>query len=508
MSIDNKENVQTSGLTIQMLTGIFVFLFCIISVIDLEFLGNMVNTSFQFSTTYFGTFWQFLLLFTFIISLLIALTPAGHIKLGNLDSPEFSTFQWGCMIMCTLLAGGGVFWAAGEPLAHFLSPPPFFEKDATQHIQAIQALAQSFLHWGFLAWSILGSLTTLILMHLHYEKGLPLAPRTLLYPIYKERALYGIIGIVTDFCCIIAALAGTVGPIGFLGLQVGFGLEMLFEIPNTTQTQILVVVMLMCIYILSAISGVNKGIQLLSRVNIGLGLALLLYMFLIGPTRFILNGFWEGMTLYSTNLFHMAMYQNNVTWLGSWTIFFWGWFLGYGPMMAIFISRISRGRSIREIIFMLALVAPLVTNFWFTIIGGSGLGMELTEPGSISKAFEGFNLPAALLAITQNLPFGFFISLLFLILTTIFVATTGDSMTYVLSTATSSEEEPNRHTRIFWGLAMGFMAIILLSIDQSSLQTLQSFIVVTAVPVSFVLLPSLWIAPKIAFQLYKRERAK
>ena len=148
MSIDNKENMKTSGLAVQMLTGGFVFIFCIVSIMDIEFLGNIVNTSFQFSTMYFGIFWQFLLLSTFLISIGIALTPAGHIKLGNRNTPEFSTFQWGCMIMCTLLAGGGVFWATGEPLAHFLSPPPYFEECSTAYT-GNTSTGTILLHWGF-----------------------------------------------------------------------------------------------------------------------------------------------------------------------------------------------------------------------------------------------------------------------------------------------------------------------------------------------------------------------
>jgi choline-glycine betaine transporter len=184
-------------------------------------------------------------------------------------------------------------------------------------------------------------------------------------------------------------------------------------------------------------------------------------------------------------------------WLGWWTVFFWGWFLGYGPLMAMFIARVSRGRSIRSIVIMLAIIAPIVTNFWFTIVGGTGLWFELETPGSVSTAFEGFNLPAALLAITQQLPIGFIVSVLFLILTTVFVATTGDSMTYVISVAMSNEDKPALHVRVFWGVAMGVMALILIYTGSGTIGKLQSFIVVTAVPVSLVLLPSLWDALRI-----------
>lgn len=166
--------------------------------------------------------------------------------------------------------------------------------------------------------------------------------------------------------------------------------------------------------------------------------------------------------------------------------------------MAMFIARISNGRRIREMILSVSVVAPIVTMFWITIVGGSGIAFELENPGVISAPFEGFNMPAALLAITQQLPLGFLISVLFLVLTTIFVATTGDSMTYSISMVMTGTDNPPPLLRIFWGVIMGVVAIILVSIGSGGISALQSFIVVTAVPVSLILLPSLWFGPKYA----------
>lgn len=151
------------------------------------------------------------------------------------------------------------------------------------------------------------------------------------------------------------------------------------------------------------------------------------------------------------NFIPMATYRGDEGWLSWWTVFFWGWFLGYGPMMAIFIARISRGRTIRQVISTISIVAPLTTCFWFTIVGGSGLAFEIADPGSVSTAFEGFNLPGALLAVTQQLPMPMLTSILFLILTTIFIVTTGDSMTYTISVVISGETEPNAIIRTFGG---------------------------------------------------------
>jgi len=486
------------------LTAGFIAAFCGLAIISPETLNRLVDASFAWSARFFGLYWQLLMLATFFVGLLTALLPGGRSVLGGLAAPEFNLFQWGSMIMCTLLAGGGVFWAAGEPLAHFIDVPPVFPGiEATTREAVPYALAQSFLHWGFLAWAILGSLTAVMLLHYHYDEGLPMAPRTLLYPVFGRHAINGPVGDLADAVCIIAVVAGTVGPIGFLGLQVSYGLEALFGIPDRFLTQALVIGALMVVYLASAISGIGRGIQFLSRVNMVLGGLLLVFILAAGPSRFIFISFFSGLGTHLANFFDLALYRGEAAvfgpagWLGWWTVFFWGWFIGYGPLMAIFIARVSRGRSIRAIVIMLSVAAPLITMGWFTILGGAGLGLELADPGVISDPMAGLNLPAALLAVTQAMPLGFIVSLLFLLLTTIFVATTGDSMTYSLSVSLSRRDQPSRALRMFWGCAMGAMALVLVSLGSGGIGKLQSFIVVTAVPVSLVLLPSLWDALRI-----------
>ena len=472
-------------------------LFVIAALYDINMVSAWVNSAFAVSTKLFGAYWQVLLLLTFIIGLFLAIGRTGGVVLGGITVPEISTFKWISIIMCTLLAGGGVFWAAAEPMAHFTSPPPLFA-DGTGTQAAYNALAQSFMHWGFLAWAILGSLTGIVFMYLHYEKGLPLKPRTLLYPVFGDRVMTGAFGAIVDASCVLAVVAGTVGPIGFLGLQVSFGLEKLFGIPDTYTTQLSILIMLMGIYTLSAVSGVTKGIQILSRTNVILAVILIAFILLFGPTAFIIDSYLHSFGIYLDQFIPMATFRANPGWLDWWTVFFWGWFLGYGPLMAMFVARISRGRTIRQMVLLISVVAPIITTFWFTIVGGSGLAFELANPGVISEPFTGFNLPAALLAITEQLPFGFVVSVLFLILTTIFVATTGDSMTYAISMVMTGTDQPKSSIRVFWGIMMGVVAALLISIGAGGISALQSFIVITAVPVSLVLLPSLWTAPQIA----------
>lgn len=486
------------------LSGSFLTVFVLLALTNTNSLTAMVNAGFGFVTQYFGAFWQVLLLLNFLIGLAIALGRTGYVRLGGLARPDIDTFKWLSIVLCTLLAGGGVFWAAAEPIAHFVSAPPLYG-EASPKASAINALSQSFMHWGFLAWAILGCLSSVVLMHLHYDKGLPLKPRTLLYPVFGDKAIHGRIGDVADACSIIAVAAGTIGPIGFLGLQISYALNSLFGLPDTFITQSLVIVATILMYTLSALSGVSKGIQLVSRYNIVLSVALIGYILFFGPTSFIVDGYVQGIGRMVDNFFPMALYRGDTEWLSWWTVFFWGWFIGYGPMMAIFIARISRGRTIRQLILSISIAAPLITCFWFSIVGGSGLAFELENPGLISSAFEGFNLPAVLLAITSELPFPMVISVLFLILTTTFIVTTGDSMTYTISVVMTGSTEPNAVIRSFWGLMMGVVAIALISMGSGGISALQSFIVITAVPVSFILLPSIWKAPSIANHMAKEQ---
>ncbi|MDN3446063.1 BCCT family transporter [Psychrobacter sp. APC 3281] len=486
-------------------SGGFIVAFVLMAIFAEARLAKIVEVGFSWSVKIFGPFWQILLLATFVIALAVGAGRTGRVILGNLPVPEIDSFKWMAILFCTLLAGGGVFWAAAEPIAHFVSAPPLYGESADLQQRAFNALSQSFMHWGFLAWAIVGSLTAIVIMHLHYDKGLPLKPRTLLYPMFGERVLTGQTGAIIDACCIVAVAAGTIGPIGFLGLQTSYALNTLFGIPDTFTTQLIIIVFAIALYTLSAISGLTRGMQLLSRFNVMLAFALMVFILLFGPTNFIVNGYIQGVGTMIDNFVPMATFRGDEGWLSWWTVFFWGWFLGYGPMMAIFIARISRGRTIRQLITTVCIIAPLVTCFWFTVVGGSGLAFEIANPGSVSSAFEGFNLPGALLAVTQQLPFPLITSILFLILTTVFIVTTGDSMTYTISVVISGEREPNAMIRTFWGIMMGVTAIVLISLGSGGVTALQSFIVITAVPVSFVLLPSLWNGPQIAQKMAREQ---
>ncbi|ASN03537.1 BCCT family transporter [Virgibacillus necropolis] len=490
--------------TVFIISGGLLILFIILSFINSAMVDDAITKLFGLSADLFGAFWQLLLLGNFIIGLGLAFSKYGKVRLGNQEEPKYSYYKWVAMILCTLLASGGVFWAAAEPMYHYMDTPPLFGGESG-NVPA--AFAQAFLHWGFLAWAILGTLATIVMMYVHYSKGYPLRPRALLYPIFGEKIFKkSVLGSAADIVSIVATVAGTLGPLGFLGLQISYGLNYLFGIPNTITVSIIVILVLVTIAAISAATGVDRGILFLSRINIGFTMLLAVVLLIIGPTLFILDAFLGGTGFRLQNFFTMTLYRGDSAWLGSWTIFFWGWFIGYAPMLIIFISRISRGRTIKELIIAVSIVAPLVSNFWFAIVGGTGVFFEMENPGSISTALSEAGMPAAVMAIMDQLPFGVIIAVAFLFVSVIFVATTTDTMSYTVAASLTGNDHPQRWLRVFWALIFGLTTIMILTIGEDSITSIQNSIVITAVPVSLLLLPPLWLAPKIAKTMALEQR--
>ncbi|MFC0326867.1 BCCT family transporter [Halomonas organivorans] len=486
----------------------FILGFVALSLYDVDMVAEGIAAGFAWTARTLGSYFQWLLLLTFLVAMGLVASPAASARVGNLERPELSTFKWLSIIMCTLLAGGGVFFAAGEPVYHFVVTPPAFDTEPGTPEAIAGALAQSFMHWGFLAWAVLGSLTAVVLAHAHYERGLPLQPRTLLTPVLGERVTQGWLGSLVDALCVIAVVAGTVGPIGFLATQVSFGLHELFGLPEGYTTQLVILVALGAVYVTSAMTGIHRGIQWLSRFNVILALAIAAVIFLFGPTAFLVNAFTQGFGEYLTSFFTMATMTSQTApawWMQWWTVFFFAWFIGYGPLMAIFVARISRGRTIRQMILAVAVMAPIATTVWFTLLGGSGIHYQLTGAIDLSEALQNFQFDVATLTVAQALPGGPVMALAILLLTTIFVATTGDSMSYAISVVGAGHDAPDALVRAFWGIAMALMAAILLHMGAGQIGALQQFIVITAIPVSLVLLPSLWTGPQAAIAMAREQ---
>ncbi len=456
--------------------------------------GTAVDTAFTWSARWFGAYWQLLMLATFLVITVLAFSRYGRVRMGGDEAPAFGRFTWIAMITTTLLAAGGVFWAAAEPIAHYASAPPQYADRAGGADGAAVAMAQSFVHWGFIGWAVGGSLATLVMMR-GVQKGMPLRPRTLLWPIMGERVRTHWIGTVADVSCVLAVVAGTVGPIGFLGLQISYIGSELFGLPDTYAVQAMVILGLTAVAAVSVLSGVHRGIQLLSRANVWVALLLITAIVGMASLPFVLDLFVRSSVVHAREFLPMALYRGDEQWLGYWTLFFFGWFLGFGPMMAIFFARISRGRTVRDIYVGATVVPSVVTMVWFTALGGTGIWLEQRDPGAITGPYAEDGLPAAALSILEALPMTALLGGLMVLVALIFLASTLDSMSYAISVSSMHEGEPSGLVRAFWCVGMGLAAVALLMVGEGGAQALQSFIVVTAVPVGLVMLPAVWTTP-------------
>lgn len=460
--------------------------------------GQVVKAGFDAAAAALGGPWQILFLLYGLVALGLAVSPWGRARLGE-GAPEYPFAGWVAVLVCTLLAGGGVFWVCAEPMFHFVSPPPSFGVEPRTERAAAVALAQAHLHWGFLAWAMVGTLGAVSLVASHELDGTAFRPRALLNPWFGE--LPPLIGEIADAVAIVAVIAGTVGPIGFLALQLSNAAEGLVGIPDGYGTQIAVLVALVALYTLSAASGLQRGIAWLSRANVVGAVVLGVVVLVVGPTAEVVSLGVASAATYLTHLPQMALFRGDSGWLAYWTVFFWGWFLGFAPMMSVFVARISRGRTVRELVIAVAVAAPLVTHLWFVVIGGTSLAVELAEPGVISSPLNDEGMAAAMLATLAQLPGQALLVPLFVLLVFCFLATTGDSVAFSVSVVLSGRDDPPVPLRVFWAVAMGALAAALLGVGQRGIDALQQFIVITAVPVTLLVVPTLVTGPLAARRL-------
>ena len=494
--------------------------FLVLAAIDLNLAKDFTSEGKAIIGSLLGGIWQWMVALLFVVAIVIALSPVGKVRLGGNDAkPSLKMFDWCAVLICTLLAGGGVFWSAAEPLFHFIEPSPVFEVMGVKGKTAAAvdpALAVSFLHWGFLAWALVATTTTITFSILE-KKGEPLRPRTLLVNVLPHSWVDGPIGNIADGLSVVAAIAGTVGPLGFLSLQLSDAAGQLPGMTNSAGLQSLVVVLLTTVFAISTVSGIQKGIKWLSELNVWLTIALAAGLLLLGPGIWLIQHFFGGLVTYITHLPQMALLprtKETGIWLDWWTVFYWGWFLGYAPLMGLFTAGVSRGRSIRELVLAVAILCPLVTNLWFTLVGGTGMYLDLNG-ADITGALEtnGINAAAStLLTILGGLPLSWLLIPIGLVLVVLFMCTSADSMSYAAAMVVSSRNEPPAPLRLFWALMIGTLTLVLLRIgtsltDPTSINALQAFIVIAAVPVTPLVLVTLWTAPRLAWKEWQRGQS-
>lgn len=447
-------------------------------------LGAVSKEAFSFTIVNFGWLYLFLALGFLLFALYLAFSKFGNIRLGSDDDePEYSNLSWFAMLFSAGMGIGLVFWGVAEPISHYMDPP---YGDARTPEAARLAVRYSFFHWGLHPWAIY-TIISLSLAYFQYRKGYKGLISSTFYPLLKEK-VNGPIGKAIDILAIIATVFGVATSLGLGALQINGGLSHLFGISISTFWQVIIIAIVTVLYLISATTGLDKGILLLSNGNLILAIGLLVITFSLGPTSFLLDTFTVSMGSYIQNLLQMSLrltpFQDN-PWIGTWTLFYWAWWIAWAPFVGMFIARVSKGRTIKEFVLGVLLIPSLFSFIWFSVFGGSALHLEMFEGKNITAAVQN-DITSALFITLEELPFGMIISGIATLLIVTFFITSADSATFVLGMLSSNGNiNPANRIKFSWGILQSSIAVVLLL--SGGLNSLQTASIITALPFGIIM---------------------
>ncbi|HNV40889.1 MAG TPA: BCCT family transporter [Ornithinibacter sp.] len=469
--------------------------FLLYGALDSEGFGETGGSILTWITTNFGWFFVLTSGAFLLFSVFLAATRYGNIKLGADDSvPEFSTFSWVSMMFATGMGIGLMFYGVAEPLTHLNAPPMGMAEPGSEEAAHL-AMEYTFFHWGFHPWSMY-AVIGLSIAYFAYRKGGGNLISAAFRPLLGDR-VDGPVGQGINILAILATLFGSATSLGLGALQITGGLSNVFgnDGYGTTAAALVIAVLTVC-FVISAVSGVDKGIKWLSNANaIAAGL-LVFFLFVVGPTVFILSTFTESIGGYLTHLptmsFRTGVFGGS-EWLNGWTIFYWAWWVSWTPFVGMFIARISKGRTIRQFVVFVIAVPSLVSFVWFSILGGAAFDLQLNE-GKDMAALVDAGLESTLFDTLRSFPLSSVTVVLAVFLIAIFFVTGADSASIVMGMLSENgAEEPKRGLVVFWGVATGAIAAVLLFAD--GLSALQTGVIIVGFPFLMVLIGlcvSLW----------------
>lgn len=441
--------------------------------------------------------WFYVLAFSVFLGFLVILSVSslGNIKLGNdEEEPEFGFLSWLAMLFAAGMGVGLMFFGVAEPLTHYLSD---ITTGTAEHKQQ-EALLHTLFHWGIHAWAVYGTIA-LALAYFGFRYKLPLALRSCFYPLLKER-INGKLGDLIDIMALLATLFGVITTLGFGASQLGAGLHQLGWISeNSFSLQVVVIAVVMSLAIFSAISGVGKGVKILSELNLTLAFCLLIFVLVTGPTLYLLSAFSDNIGTYLSNLVQLSFKtyvyeQEHTGWFSGWTILYWAWWCSWAPFVGLFIARISRGRTIREFIFGVLVIPSMFGILWFTVFGNTAIWLNDGEAAGMLGQM--ISSPETLLfKFLDYLPLSGVTGLVSLVVISLFFITSADSGIYVLNNIASRDKSlaAPRWQAVMWGVLMSVVAIVLM--QSGGLANLQAMTLLVALPFAMLMLLmclSLW----------------
>ncbi|MEU3013032.1 BCCT family transporter [Nocardia asteroides] len=472
-------------------TAIGALAFVAWGVLDHESLASAAGTAQKWVIT--NTGWLFVLVATaFVVFVIwVAASRYGRIPLGADDEkPEFRTVSWIAMMFSAGMGIGLMFWGVAEPLSHYVNPPPHTAEPGTPAAAEV-AMATTLFHWTLHPWAIY-AVAGLAIAYGTFRKGRSQLISAVFRPLLGRHA-EGLGGRAIDMMAIFATLFGSAASLGLGALQIGAGMEFNGWIDGIGKVGLVAVISgLTVAFVLSAVSGVERGIQWLSNINMVLALAIAAFVFVAGPTLLVLNLIPTSIGDYVEMLPTMASRtgagdEAMQTWLSQWTIFYWAWWISWTPFVGMFIARISRGRTIRQFVTGVLLVPSAVSLLWFAVFGGAGIA-EQAEDGALTEADGSVDSDFALFHLLDQYPITSVTTVVVMILVGIFFVSGADAASIVMGTLSERGSiEPSRLIVIFWGAATGAVAAIMLVIADSddlggALTGLQALTTVVSLP--------------------------
>jgi len=420
----------------------------------------------------------------------LAVSRYGDIKLGpDHSEPDYPNKSWFAMLFSAGMGIGLMFFGVAEPVMHFTAPPV---DDPGTVAAAREAMNITFFHWGLHAWAIY-AMVALILAYFSFRNGLPLTLRSALYPLIGER-IYGPIGHAVDIFAILGTVFGVATSLGYGVLQINSGFHHVFGLPIDTTVQVILITVTCALATLSVASGLDKGIRILSELNLGLAVVLMLFVLILGPTVFLLQAYVQNTGAYLSDIvsktFNLFAYEPT-DWIGGWTLLYWGWWLSWSPFVGLFIARISRGRTIRQFVCGVLFVPAGFTLLWMTVFGDSAIHMILNEGVQDLATVVGKDSSLALFAFLEHFPWSTVVSLIAVLMVVVFFVTSADSGALVVDMlASSGQGHSPLWQRIFWSVSIGAVAIALLLAN--GLKALQTATIASALPFAMILLIAVW----------------
>ncbi|MEF8830105.1 MAG: BCCT family transporter [Halobacteriales archaeon] len=450
--------------------------------------------------------WLYMFAVNVFIAALVyfAISKYGKIRLGGVEAdPEFSTFSWMAMLFSAGMGIGLMFWSVAEPMYHFGDGTNIFPMIATGSSQAAgHSLAVTFFHWGFHPWAVYG-IVALGLGFFSFNRGLPLTFRSAFYPLLGDR-IYGFWGHVIDLVTVFATIFGLGTSLGLGAQQINAGLSITTEtvtgsslISQGEIAQVVIIGVITAIAVVSVAAGLEAGVKRLSTINVYIMVTFLAFMLIVGPTLYILDSTIQAVGIYFDNFLAMAFFTGSfipeetaggyADWAALWTIFYWGWWIAWSPFVGIFIARISRGRTVRQMVLGVLLIPTAFSFVWMGAFGGSALYADMNLGAGIYDTVYASGNAFAMFEMLKSFPLETLTSLVAVLLVTTFFVTSSDSGSLVVDHLTSGgKHDVPRVQRIFWAVTEGVVAATLLV--GGGLAALQAASVTTGLPFAVILL--------------------